>query len=576
MSYLVIARKYRPVDFDQVVGQDTVVKTLKNALDEDRLSHAYLFSGTRGIGKTTVARILARALNCAEGTSSTPCNKCDSCTDILNGTSLDVIEIDGASNRRVEETQQIIENVQYAPARDRFKVYIIDEVHMLSNHAFNALLKTLEEPPRHVIFILATTEYMKVPHTIRSRTQHFHFPNVPQGIIGENLKKICACEGISISDRALRLISRQASGSVRDAQSLLDQVIAFSGKKISDENVESVLGVVRGELLDKFIEAMGHKNSADLIVLTAESFDGGYDLGIIIRELIERIRNLLLLKISREKLGPITSLSVEDAERAMPLSDLFTEQQLVLIFDILADAENRMKYSNYGRFILETALVKSSEAEDIIAVSRILEAARRDLPSIGNGNENHYSPAGHTNRRNEEAGKKPKITSITPYTMMNEKDMASYSGSVVSGEGRNENEKIGEKILEDCFKKRRILSAKIGRAKTEIRDGNLILFLSHKISASIRKLFDDDKEIEKVLLDSCREFLGEKAVYLIEEYIPEDLEKAAVEIPEPAEMKKNQSIEKLTEEPVVQKLIDTFKVDVSDIIIKPYKDSDSG
>jgi DNA polymerase-3 subunit gamma/tau len=574
VSYLVIARKYRPVDFDQVVGQETVVKSLKNALTEDRLSHAYLFSGTRGVGKTTVARILARALNCSEGPTPNPCNKCDSCRDIMNGASLDVIEIDGASNRRVEETQQIIENVQYAPARDRFKVYIIDEVHMLSNHAFNALLKTLEEPPRHVVFILATTEYMKVPQTIRSRTQHFHFPNVPQGTISENLKTICKEEGVSISDKALWLISRQASGSVRDAQSLLDQVIAFSGLNISDEKVENVLGVVKGELLDRFLEAIGRNDSANLISLAAETFDSGYDLGIIIRELIERVRNLLLLKIDKVKLTSITTLSAEDAERAMPLADIFSAPQLVLIFDIFADAENRMKYSSYSRFILETALVKASEAKDIITVSRLLSATGGGQSAVKGDSSNSFS----NNSPGGESGStatKPRITGIIPYKVMNEKEAESFIPSGAYHEKANDSAII-KKILDECFHEKKLLFAKLGGEKLKIKNGTLILLVSHKNHETIRKHFNEDKSSTDFLMKMCKKYLGPSAEFSIEEYIPEDLEKAALQVPEPADKQKNLHIEKLANEPVVQKLLEAFSIDVSEIQVKPYKDSDSG
>lgn len=574
MSYLVIARKYRPVDFDQVVGQETVVKSLKNALTEDRLSHAYLFSGTRGVGKTTVARILARALNCAEGPTPAPCNKCDSCTDILNGSSLDVIEIDGASNRRVEETQQIIENVQYAPARDKFKVYIIDEVHMLSNHAFNALLKTLEEPPRHVVFILATTEYMKVPQTIRSRTQHFHFPNVPQDVISGNLKKICGTEGITISDHALWLISRQASGSVRDAQSLLDQVIAFSGSDISDDKVESVLGVVRGDLLDHFIEAVANADSARLISLTAEIYDSGYDLAIIIRELLERIRNLLLLKIDKKALAAITTLSSEDVEKAAPLADLFTAAQLILIFDILSDAENRMKYSNYSRFIFETALVKASEARAIIAVSKLLDASGGGLQTAGNGGSAGSFSGGI--KSGVSAGSvphaKPRITGLTPYKVMSENEAASFQSAA---SGRTGDSAIAKKIFNEFFNGNKVLGTKLSRAKMEIRNGNLVILISHKYFSEIQKQVESDKKAADFLLQVCKNNLGPEASFSLEEYIPEDLEKAAMEMPEPAEKQKNVYIDKLIEEPVVRKLIDAFSVDVDNIQVKQFKDSDS-
>jgi DNA polymerase-3 subunit gamma/tau len=234
MSYLVLARKWRPQRFEEVIGQPHVVQTLTNAISAQQIAHAYLFSGARGVGKTSVARILAKALNCQQGTSPTPCNQCESCREITASASLDVLEIDGASNRRIDEIRELRENIRYLPAKSPYKIYIIDEVHMLTTEAFNALLKTLEEPPSHVIFIFATTEAHRIPITIMSRCQLFDFRRIAVRAIVDHLRHIAQEEGIQISDVSLRLLAREAEGSMRDAQSLFEQMIAFSGKKISD------------------------------------------------------------------------------------------------------------------------------------------------------------------------------------------------------------------------------------------------------------------------------------------------------------------------------------------------------
>src|SRR5438093_11821890 len=235
MAYQVLALKYRPKTFDEVVGQRAVVQTLKNSLIHNRIAHAYLFSGVRGVGKTTVARLLAKALNCEQGPTVDPCNACSACMEIAKSASLDVLEIDGASNNSVDDVRELRETVRYAPARDRYRIFIIDEVHMLSNSAFNALLKTLEERPPHVVFIFATTEYRKVPVTILSRCQHYEFRRIPRGEIAAHLAKICTAEKIEISPYALDLIARLADGSLRDSQTSLDQVIAYSRPQVMDE-----------------------------------------------------------------------------------------------------------------------------------------------------------------------------------------------------------------------------------------------------------------------------------------------------------------------------------------------------
>src|SRR5512136_1075662 len=264
-SYLVLARKWRPQLFEEVVGQRHITQTLQNAISQKRVAHAFLFTGARGVGKTSSARILAKALNCEKGPGTNPCNQCATCQEVTHGTSMDVIEIDGASNRGIDEIRELKENVRYTPAKSRYKIYIIDEVHMLTTEAFNALLKTLEEPPPHVIFVFATTEPHKIPLTILSRCQRYDFKRIPLASILEQLRTIATQEGMEISDQSLHLIAREAEGSMRDAQSLLDQVLSYAGQKVSDKEVIEVLGVIDRKILHDSIAALADGDQARLL-----------------------------------------------------------------------------------------------------------------------------------------------------------------------------------------------------------------------------------------------------------------------------------------------------------------------
>src|SRR5436309_34366 len=338
MAYQVLALKYRPKTFDEVVGQRAVVQTLKNSLIHNRIAHAYLFSGVRGVGKTTVARLLAKALNCEQGPTVDPCNACSACMEIAKSASLDVLEIDGASNNSVDDVRELRETVRYAPARDRYRIFIIDEVHMLSNSAFNALLKTLEEPPPHVVFIFATTEYRKIPVTILSRCQHFEFKRIAQGEIAAHLGRVCVSEGVTLTPYALNLIARLADGSLRDGQSMLDQVIAYSGSKVKDEDVRTLLGVLDRDLLLAFVEKVADRNAAELISLVDRVLETGHDPGLFLNNLMEQVRDLLLMKIlpdPQQTLG----LAEDDLKSLGALKERFSREDLLRILDAIAKEE---------------------------------------------------------------------------------------------------------------------------------------------------------------------------------------------------------------------------------------------
>src|SRR5947208_9120882 len=297
MNYQVIAREVRRKLFEDAVGQKPIVQTLQTAIQMERIGHAYLFSGPRGVGKTTTARILAKGLNCEKGPTITPCNVCPSCQEIASGKSIDVLEIDAASNTGVDNIRELRESAKYAAARSRYKIFIIDEVHMLSTSAFNAVLKILEEPPPHVAFIMATTERHKVPATILSRCQQFVFRTIPPAEIQAHLRQIADREGVKIDDRALSYIVKASEGSMRDAQSLLDQIISFSGQEVVDEDVRDVLGFIPSEILDRTSAGLANRDSKALLENIAIVVDQGLNLQQFVREFIGRVRDLLVLKI---------------------------------------------------------------------------------------------------------------------------------------------------------------------------------------------------------------------------------------------------------------------------------------
>ncbi len=375
MSYLVYARKYRPASFDQVIGQSSVVQTLKNAIENNRLAHGYIFSGMRGVGKTTVARLLAKSLNCEQGPTSEPCQKCDFCMDIQAGRSVDVLEIDGASNTGVDDIRELKEGIQYKPLHSRYKVIIIDEFHMLSKSAFNALLKTLEEPPPNTFFVLATTELHKVPPTIVSRCQTFEFKKISFNEIMNHLKEITKKENISLSHYGTRLIAEKAEGSLRDAQSLLDQAVAFSGDNISDDDLKEILGTISDELLFKFSESMLKGEAKEVFGLVENIVNRGYDLRYFHSELIKHFRNLLLVKTLKDTKDLLT-LDDSEIKQIKKQVENVGSDDILRILNILQNGEQGLRYSSHPRIYFEIMIVKICRIEKIIPIQDIIEEIR--------------------------------------------------------------------------------------------------------------------------------------------------------------------------------------------------------
>ena len=362
MDYQVSARKYRPGTFDDVIGQSHVVQTLMNSIATKRIAHAFLFSGTRGVGKTTVARILAKALNCEQGPTGTPCNTCSNCQEITQGTSVDVVEIDGASNTSVDDVREIRENVKFTPFRGQYRVYIIDEVHMLSNSAFNALLKTLEEPPSHVVFIFATTEIHKIPATILSRCQHYNFRRISKAKIVQRLRHVADQDGLTIEDRSLMALARASEGSMRDGLSLLDQIIAFGGNTIRHEDLESLLGAVPQERVRAMVEAVIQQDSAKALQVIAALLDQGHDVRAYCADLVEYVRNMLVAAVvpSGPELRSLIEATEEDLTQLARDAERFTVEQLQELFRMYAAAEDSLRVSAHPRFVLETAAVRAT------------------------------------------------------------------------------------------------------------------------------------------------------------------------------------------------------------------------
>jgi len=380
MSYQVIARKWRPQAFDEVTGQDHITRTLRNAIEHDRLHHAYVFSGARGVGKTTTARLFAKALNChkTDNPNPNPCKSgdadiCPSCLEITESRSMDVLEIDAASNTGVQNVRDVvIENLNIGPARDRNKVFIIDEVHMLSTQAFNALLKSIEEPPPNVYFVMATTELHKVPDTITSRSQEFVFRTIPQSQIFDRLRLIADTEKVNIDDAGLQIIARSGEGSMRDAQSNFDQVISFSSEKITAETVSAALGLASAEVITRVIGSISSKESKTALDVVANLVDSGHDLRNFCRDVLAVFRDLLIYKVSSGDVSLVES-STLDPETLAALAANFSESDLIRLFNSLAETEARLKDAVQMRYVLEVGLVKLIELGRVKSIEEIIE-----------------------------------------------------------------------------------------------------------------------------------------------------------------------------------------------------------
>ncbi len=393
MSYQVIARKWRPQTFEEVTGQEAITRTLRNAIEHDRLHHAYIFSGSRGVGKTTTARLLAKALNCHKTgkPNPEPCaaddpNACVSCKEISESRSIDVLEFDAASHTGVDDVREIIlDSININPARDRNKIFIIDEVHMLSNSSFNALLKTLEEPPPNVAFIMATTELHKLPDTILSRCQEFEFRTIPVTKIFDRLKIIADAEKIDIAEKALREIARTGEGSMRDAQSNFDQVISFSGEKIDVSDVSLALGIAGAEMLTRTARAIAENNPAEALKIVDNLIVSGQDLRNFCRDLLSFFRDLLVYKMAgdAENLLDTAVLSRDELENN---SQPFTEADLIRFFNSLSETESKLREATQPRYVLEIGLVKLIEMRRVTPIEKLLERLAKLESAIGNGN----------------------------------------------------------------------------------------------------------------------------------------------------------------------------------------------
>ncbi len=394
MPYEIFARKYRPKTFEEVVGQKSIVQTLQNAIKSNRVAQAYIFSGMRGVGKTTAARILAKALNCINGPTPTPCNVCESCTAVNEDRALDVLEIDGASNRGIDDIRQLREAVRYKPIQSRSKVVIIDEVHQVTGPAFNALLKTLEEPPPSTVFIFATTEFHKVPPTIVSRCQHFEFRKIGQKEMADHLASIAAREGIAVSPAGLHLIAEASEGSLRDAESLLDQAVAFCGNEVGDEALKEILGVIDRRLLLEFSTAVIGENSDRLFPLVETVIDRGYDLRAFYKELIQHFRNLLLVRIVPDP-RDLLPLGEEDLALLRAEAEKVGVEDILRFLIALQQGEAALKYSSHPRISFETALIRLSHFRRIVPLGELLEeleGLKLELGVAGSGASIPTSP----------------------------------------------------------------------------------------------------------------------------------------------------------------------------------------
>lgn len=480
MSYQVSARKWRPQNFSEVIGQVHVVKTLKNAILNNRVGHAYLFSGSRGIGKTTIARIFAKALNCAKGPTPEPCNNCEMCREITGGFCSDVIEIDGASNTSVEDVREIRENVKYSSAKGRYKIYIVDEVHMLSKSAFNAFLKTLEEPPAHIVFIFATTEPNKIPETIISRCQYFEFKKLSLNDTIEQLVKIAKMEGIKISREILTLIAKTAEGSMRDALVSLDQIVSFGSDIIKEDDVKMVLGFVGRDVLRTFFDSILKKDIQNILSLVKTLSINGTDLRSFCKEFLEYIRDIMVVKITVDPTG-LVDFPLTEVENLKLEAEKIGIEELQYMFSIILKTETEIKYVSQPILSLEMALIKMTQIGKVLTIDEIL-------------------------KRLDTFGQKNTMGELSAYRRQDSEESPASKISVSTAEG-DDNLKLWGKIKESISAKKPMLGGVLEDMKLSVIKGDEIVlnFTGNSSESFYRQTIESNQGIIK---ETIREVMG--------------------------------------------------------------------
>ena len=546
MSYLVLARKYRPQTFEEVIGQDHVSRTLTNAISADRVAHAILFSGPRGTGKTTVARILAKALNCEKGPAPVPCNTCRSCQEITSTNAADVFEIDGASNNSVDQIRELRENVKYMPAHSPYKIYIIDEVHMLSMAAFNALLKTLEEPPAHILFFFATTEPHKIPVTILSRCQRHDFRRIEVKSIVAQMQKLCGKENFTVSEESLWLIAREAQGGMRDALSLLDQVMACSGESVTHEQLLETLGIIDRKFMHDLSDAILGREIAELLDIVDQIYDRGHDMKKLHADLVEHFRNMLVVKIGQNS-AQLVDLPAVEIETIRKQIKGVSQSDLSQVLDFIFKEEAAIKFATRPKLAFEMLFVKMFQSRPALPIDVLIQKLDRLRKEFqGAGLERDADDGPDSNR-----SKKKTVPSA-------EREIES-GNRTTAFETMDDLESTWEKCLEVIGEENPVLAANLTRS-TLSRTGakNLEIAVSgNGFNHNMIKRPKHMKTLERV----CREYFGQNVELNLK------TKDGAAQNRRKKKQNTNQMVQEALNDPLVAKVVEIFNGQVVDVKI---------